>query len=63
MIGTLAEGVVTVAELEVIEQLERGLPVVDTPLPRPVPARRSPERGTCPTASRSSAATSWSGIG
>ena len=27
---TLAEGVVTVAELEVIGQLERGLPVVDT---------------------------------
>ena len=27
---TLADGVVTVAELEVIEQLERGLPVVDT---------------------------------
>ena len=32
---TLAKGVVTVAELEVIEQLERGLPVVDT---RPAPA-------------------------
>ena len=32
---TLAHGVVTVAELEVIEQLERGLPVVDT---RPAPA-------------------------
>ena len=32
---TLAQGVVTVAELEVIEQLERGLPVVDT---RPAPA-------------------------
>lgn len=31
----LAEEVVTVAELEVIEQLERGLPVVDT---RPAPA-------------------------
>jgi len=27
---TLAEGVITVAELEVIEQLELGLPVVDT---------------------------------
>ena len=27
---TLAKGVVTVAELEVIEQLERGLPVFDT---------------------------------
>ena len=27
---TLAEGVTTVGELEVIEQLERGLPVVDT---------------------------------
>lgn len=27
---TLAEGVITVGELEVIEQLERGLPVVDT---------------------------------
>lgn len=27
---TLAEGVVTVAELEVMEQLEHGLPVVDT---------------------------------
>ena len=32
---TLAKGVVTVAELEVIEQLERGLPVVDS---RPAPA-------------------------
>lgn len=32
---TLAEGVVTVAELEVIEQLQRGLPVIDT---RPAPA-------------------------
>lgn len=32
---TLAKGVVTVAELEVIEQLERGLPVVDA---RPAPA-------------------------
>lgn len=32
---TLADGVVTVAELEVMEQLERGLPVVDT---RPVDA-------------------------
>lgn len=32
---TLADGVATVAELEVIEQLERALPVVDT---RPAPA-------------------------
>jgi rhodanese-related sulfurtransferase len=32
---TLAAGVVTVAELEVIEQLQRGLPVIDT---RPAPA-------------------------
>jgi len=41
---TLAKGVVTVAELEVIEQLEHGLPVVDT---RPAPAHA---RSTIPGA-------------